>query len=150
MLMEMPHAVHHFLQMVEKKLWDGLALVHGKGSEVIMATPLNLDSHTWARQRFVDANLTQMAFTEFSSTYPPPHHHKYSVAFSGRPGGPDFFISLEDEIEFHEHESTFGIVTEGREVLDRFYLQKGSSDAQANKNRATMMTIHSIRLLEEN
>jgi hypothetical protein len=148
MLMEMPHAVHHFMQMVELKLWDGLALVHGTESDIIMATPLTMDSsHTWAGQRFVDANLTHMAFTEFSNTYPPPHHHKYSVGFSGRPGGPDFYISLEDDLEFHEHESTFGMVVEGKEGLDRFFLQRDNPDTPT-KNRVQMMTIHGMEVLE--
>lgn len=148
MLIEMPHAVHHFLQMIDLQLWDGLALVHGTESDIIKATPLSLDTHQWAGQRFVDSNLTQMAFTEFSSTYPPPHHHKYSVAFEGRPGGPDFYISLEDDIDFHDHESAFGIVVEGRDVLDRFFLQRDHPDTP-DKNRVQTMKIHSIRLLGE-
>jgi len=146
MLMEMPHAVDHFLQMVDSRLWEGLALVHGTGSDVITATPMTMDSHSWAGQRFVDANLTQLAFAEFSSTYPPPHHHKYSVAFAGRPGGPDFYINLEDEVEIHQHESTFGMVLEGRDVLDRFFLQRDHPETDS-KNRAQMMTIHRISLL---
>jgi len=107
---------------------------------------MTMDSHSWAGQRFVDANLTQLAFAEFSSTYPPPHHHKYSVAFAGRPGGPDFYINLEDEVEIHQHESTFGMVLEGRDVLDRFFLQRDHPETDS-KNRAQMMTIHRISLL---
>lgn len=149
MLLEMPHAVHQFLKMVELKLWDGLSMVHGTGSDVIKATPITMDSsHQWAGQRFVDANLTHMAFTEVSSTYPQPHHHKYSVAFSGRPGGPDFYISLEDELEFHEHESTFGQVIEGRDVLDRFFLQRDHPE-QDDGNRANLIRIQSIEMIEE-
>lgn len=127
MLAEMPHAIDHFFQMVEKKLWDGLALTHEAFSSIISAKPMMTDeSHAWAGQRFVDANLTHMAFTEHSPTFPPPHHRKFSVAFSGRPGGPGFYISLDDELEFkHDYESTFGVVMEGRDTLYQLFMQKG-------------------------
>ena len=141
LLLEMPHAVLHFLQMVELKLWDGLSLIHGSDSDDILATPMTVDKHQWAGKRFEDANLTRMAFTEFSPTYPQPHHHKYSVAFSGRPGGPDFYISMKDEIQFHDHESTFGMVVEGQDVLDRFYLKKSTG------RRVAVLKIESLRLL---
>jgi cyclophilin family peptidyl-prolyl cis-trans isomerase len=149
MLLEMPHAVHHFLKMVELKLWDGMAMTHGTGADVIKATPTTMDGshHQWAGQRFVAANLTHMAFTEFSSTYPQPHHHKYSVAFSGRPGGPDFYISLEDELEFHELESTFGRVIDGHDVLDRFFFERDYPE-QEHRKRVNMMRIQSMEMIE--
>jgi cyclophilin family peptidyl-prolyl cis-trans isomerase len=143
-VMDMPHAIDHFIRMVEKKLWDGLALVHEPNSKVITATPVTMDdSHRFAGQRFIDANLTHMAFNEYSPTYPPPHHKKFSVAFSGRPGGPSFYINLDDDVEVsHEHESIFGVVLEGRDVLYKLYLQKQA--AQTKK----MLTIQSIEMLE--
>eukprot|EP00339_Tiarina_fusa_P005587 CAMPEP_0117039838 /NCGR_PEP_ID=MMETSP0472-20121206/27925_1 /TAXON_ID=693140 ORGANISM="Tiarina fusus, Strain LIS" /NCGR_SAMPLE_ID=MMETSP0472 /ASSEMBLY_ACC=CAM_ASM_000603 /LENGTH=278 /DNA_ID=CAMNT_0004750421 /DNA_START=371 /DNA_END=1208 /DNA_ORIENTATION=- len=143
MLLEMPYSVNHFLQMVELKLWDGLSMIHGIGSDVILATPMTTESHQWAGQRFVEANLTHMIFNEYSSAYPPPHQHKYSVAFSGRPGGPDFYISLEDDLEFHEHESTFGSVIEGKDVLDRFLIQR----IENNSIRAQFMKIKSMEVI---
>ena len=126
MLVEMPHSIDHFFRMIEGKLWDGLALTHEANSPIISAKPMMSDeSHAWAGQRFADANVTHMAFTEHSPTYPPPHHRMFSVAFSGRPGGPGFYISLDDEVEFaHEHESTFGVVMEGRDVLYQLFMQK--------------------------
>jgi hypothetical protein len=145
---EMPHAIDHFLRMVERNLWDGLALVYETSSKVIMATPISLDDdiHSWAGERFVRANLTHMAFTEYSPTFPPPHHRKFSVAFSGRPGGPNFYINLENESEFaHEHESTFGVVLEGRDVLMKMFLPTmGKIDSDASKS---MLTIESMEML---
>lgn len=142
MLDEMPHAIDHFFRMIEKKLWDGLALTHEPNSQIISATPMKADeSHTWVGQRFVEANITHMAFTEHSPTYPPPHHRKFAVAFSGRPGGPGFYISLENDLEFaHEHESTFAVVMEGRDVLYQLFLQK-------DRGIQRMLTIESIDIL---
>jgi hypothetical protein len=144
LLLEMPHAVLHFLKMVDLKLWDGLALIHGlPDSNQIVTSLMAVDTHHWAGQRFIDANLTRLAFPEFSSTYPPPSHHKYSISFVGRPGGPDFLISLEDEMPHHEHESTFGLVVEGREALDRFYLQRSET------KKVPALKIESLRLMED-
>ena len=143
MLTEMPHAIDHFFRMIEKQLWNGLALVHEPHSLLVTATPMTMDgSHSWAGQRFLDANLTHMAFTERSPTYPPPHHRLYTVAFSGRPGGPGFYISLDNELEFaHEQESTFGVIMEGRDVLYKFFLQKDNGSKK-------ILTIESIDILE--
>jgi hypothetical protein len=138
------HSIDRFVQIVEQKLWDGLALVHEPNAKVIMATPMTMDdSHQWAGRRFVDAGLTHMAFNEFSPTFPPPHHKKFSVAFSGRPGGPSFYINIDDDVEVsHEHESIFGVVLEGRDVLYKLYLQKQAFETQK------MLTIQSIEMLE--
>jgi len=143
MLVEMPHAIDHFFKMVEKKLWDGLAIVHEPHSLIVTATPMMMDeSHTWAGQRFVDANLTHMSFTEHSPTFPPPHHRLYTVAFSGRPGGPSFYISLQNELDYaHEQESTFGVIMEGRDTLYKFFLQKDNGYKK-------ILTIESIDILE--
>jgi len=143
MLVEMPHAIDHFFKMVENNLWDGLALVHEPHSLIATATPMMMDeSHTWAGQRFVDANITHMAFTEHSPTFPPPHHRLYTVAFSGRPGGPSFYISLQNELDYaHEQESTFGVIMEGRDTLYKFFLQKDNGSKK-------ILTIESIDILE--
>lgn len=145
--MDMPHSIDHFFRMIEKNLWNDLAFVFERNSKVVVATPMTMDdSHAWAGQRFVNNNLTHMAFTEYSATFPPQHYRKYSVAFSGRPGGPNFYINMDDELEFaHEHESTFGVVLEGRDVLHKLYLQM-----QAAKDvKKMLLTIESIKILEK-
>jgi hypothetical protein len=145
--MEMPHSIDHFFRMIEKNLWDDLTLVFDRNSNVIMATTMTMDnSHTWAGQRFVNNNLTHMAFTECSPTFPPPHHRRYSVAFSGRPGGPNFYINMDDELEFaHEHESTFGVVMEGRDILYKMYLQMQKEPVIKKK----LLTIESMKILDK-
>mmetsp|Transcript_18770 Transcript_18770/g.45329 ORF Transcript_18770/g.45329 Transcript_18770/m.45329 type:complete len:420 (-) Transcript_18770:85-1344(-) len=143
-VMELPHAIDHFVRMVESKLWDGLTFVHEYDSKVVMATPMTQDaSHTWAGQRFTDANITHMAFTETSVSFPPPHYRKFSVGFSGRPGGPSFYINMDEEVvSSHEHESMFGIVMEGRDVVLQFFL-KNHVDGQDKK----MLSIDSIEMM---
>lgn len=144
MVVEMPHAIDHFARMVENELWNGLALVHESNAEIISATPMLTDeTHAWTGKRFVDANLTHMAFTEHSSTFPPPHHRMFSVSFSGRPGGPGFYISLENDLNYsHERESTFGVVMEGRDILYELFLQK-------NRKTKRVLMIEKIDLISE-
>jgi cyclophilin family peptidyl-prolyl cis-trans isomerase len=119
----MPHAVYHFMKMVQNQLWDGLSMVSRSSEPILQATPLNAATNSWEDKRFEDANVTHMAFTEYSFDYPPK---KYTLAFAGRPGGPDFYVNMEDlKDETEEGESCFGIVVEGFEVLDRFMARTG-------------------------
>jgi cyclophilin family peptidyl-prolyl cis-trans isomerase len=119
----MPHAVYHFMKMVQAQLWNGLSMVSRSSEPILQATPLNAATNSWEDKRFEDANVTHMAFTEYSFDYPPK---KYTLAFAGRPGGPDFYVNMEElQDESEEGESCFGIVVEGFEVLDRFMGRTG-------------------------
>ena len=119
----MPHAVYHFMKMVKNRLWDGLSMVSRSSEPILQATPLNAETNTWEDKRFDDAGVTHMAFTEYSFDYPPK---KYTLAFAGRPGGPDFYVNMEElKDDSEEGESTFGIVVEGFDVLDRFMARTG-------------------------
>ena len=110
----MPHAVYHFLKMVKNQLWDGLSMVSRSSEPILQATPLNAETNSWEDNRFEEANITHMAFTEYSFDYPP---QKYTLAFAGRPGGPDFYVNMEElQDESEEGESCFGIVVEGFDV----------------------------------
>ena len=146
-LSEMPHAVYHFLKMVDQNLWDGLSLMLGKGTassitseataDYWVSQPMIMDkSHghnSWEIQRFEAANLTHLAFTEHSTNYPAPGKYKYSVAFSGHPGGPSFYIRMDDAeesaIHVHQQPSTFGTVVEGMEVLAHYWSLSGHQKA---------------------
>ena len=132
---EMPYAVYYFLQMVDQKLWDGLALMLNGGTTATtanhwMATTMQMDirfgQHSWEGKRFEDANLKHMAFTEHSTAYPPQGKFQYSVAFSGHPGGPSFYIRLDQDSaeehisDIHQQSTTFAIVVEGTDVLRQY------------------------------
>jgi cyclophilin family peptidyl-prolyl cis-trans isomerase len=119
----MPHAVYHFMKMVKEQLWDGLSMISRSTEPILQATPLNAETNSWVDKKFDDAGVTHMAFTEYSFDYPPK---KYTLAFAGRPGGPDFYVNMEElKDSTEEGESTFGIVVEGFEVLDRFMARTG-------------------------
>jgi cyclophilin family peptidyl-prolyl cis-trans isomerase len=159
-LSEMPHAVYYFLQMVEQNLWDELAMMLNGGTTVDspnhwMTTPMKMDfrlgQHSWEGGRFQSANLTHMAFTEHSTSYPSPDHFQYSVAFSGHPGGPNFYIrmdnnSTEDHVKnVHQQPSTFAVVVEGTDTLDR-YLERNEAPNKKTR-KLQVLTIRSMELL---
>lgn len=110
---EMPHTVHHFLEMVEYGLWDGMTLVHGMGVQSVHAIPQNSRGE-YAQQKFDNVQLGSLPFEE-SGGYP---HEKYTVSFSKR-RGPDFYINLQDNTEHNDFASCFAKVVEGFDVLDR-------------------------------
>ena len=139
----MPHSIHHFLKMVELKLWDGLSLYHkNEVSSVIHAFPMEAQTGQRHDERFRAANVTKLVFAEHHELQ--PIGEKYAVAFHGRPGGPDFYINMEDGFRTHEvdeRESCFGKVTEGRHVLDAIM-------AEDKAGRAFLSTIESMRLIQ--
>lgn len=162
-LTEMPHAVYHFLQMVEQNLWDGLVLMLNGGTNHDninhwMATTMRMDlrfgQHSWEGQRFDDANLSHMAFTEHSTSYPPPGKFQYSVAFSGHPGGPSFYIrmdqnSTEERIsDIHQQTSTFGVIVEGVEILERYWKRNEAPNKRKKMTTTTKMQILTFKSME--
>jgi hypothetical protein len=137
----MPHAIDHFLQMVEHKLWNGLTMVHRyTGSDVIHSSPLVADTGQVDEKRFKKANLTHMSFSEHSTEYP---MEKYSVVFEGHPGGPGFYIKMDSKataLDVDTSESCFGKVVEGRGVLDHMMKKRQSKSL-------LMLGIESVTLL---
>lgn len=114
-LEEMPHTVHHFLEMVEYGLWDGMTLVHGMGVNSVHAIPQNARGE-YAQQQFDNVQLGSLPFEEMGvGGYP---HEKYTVSFSKK-RGPDFYINLQDNTEDNDFSSCFAKVVEGFDVLDR-------------------------------
>lgn len=134
----MPHAIEHFLEMVKRQLWDGQSIHHrNEGSNLLHILTLDGTTKEWSEAKFREANLTKLAFAEHSSLYPV---QKYSVAFKGRPGGPELFVNLDklfrtSEADFKE--SCFAQVTEGRALLD----------ALVKTPSGRMMSIKSVRIL---
>ena len=75
-----------------------------------------------------------LAFQEYSPEYP---HAEYTLGYAGRPGGPQFYISIMDNTENHgpgsqgsktEADGCFGRVKEGVEVVDRLNHEWGRND----------------------
>jgi len=49
-------------------------------------------------QALVRKNRKAMAFQEYSPNFP---HKQYTMGYAGRPGGPAFYISIEDNVHNH-------------------------------------------------
>lgn len=135
-LQNMPHTVHHFLEMVEYGLWNGMTLVHGLGVPTIHAIPQTTSGINLS-EKMERIQLGHLPFQE-QGGFP---HTKYTVSFSKK-GGPDFYINMNDESESHEdstsmegnkekeeeeentpssssYASCFAKVVQGMDVLDR-------------------------------
>ena len=116
----MPHSVHFFLEQVSRNLYDGCSfhrnaghVVQGKTlfeRKLICYSTLHCISHNYQssfyeggpvtyyknegarpRKLFVESGLTSVSFQEYSVDFP---HVKYTLGFAGRPGGPDFYVSV--------------------------------------------------------
>lgn len=133
----MPHAVHLFLEQVSHQLWDN-AWFYINGPHVFQAGPqanedeleaamaAGQDERSMALRPFRELQLDTLSFPEYSEDYP---HLPWTLGFTGRPGGPDFYINKIDNVKAHgpggqyQHEleefadSCFAKVIEGMGTL---------------------------------
>ena len=87
----MPHSIHAFLQMVEAGTWDDTALING--DHILVASMKNKMGEV--KQQTSDITLM---FPEYTSDYP---HDIYTVGFAGNPGGPEFYINMQNNDSIH-------------------------------------------------
>ena len=105
----MPHAVHLFLEQVAHGLWNN-AWFYINGPHVVQVGPqpsnvvpgpghaVDEDDRTMALRPFRDLQLDTLTFPEYSAEYP---HVPWTLGFTGRPGGPDFYINKVDNSVAH-------------------------------------------------
>lgn len=130
-----PHAVKTFMDMIEKQVWDDTVLYH-QVDHVTVAVPVDMKG---VRKDPKDAK--GLLFSEYTEDYP---HRKFSLGFQGHPGGPEFYINMEDNNGIHgpggqkyhdvtdDGDSCFGEITHGRDVVRQF----AELNAKAQKSRA--------------
>jgi len=137
----LPHANHLFLEQVYHELWDGTYFFLN-GPHVLQAGPQDwssdYDDDDITRQeklqsplhRFQEARLETLTFPEYSPQFP---HKPWTLGFTGRPGGPDWYINKVDNTPHHgphgqahhplneQADSCFAHVVQGREVLEKIF-----------------------------
>lgn len=123
----MPHSVHIFLEQVHHNLWDGCVFSFHDGGKLSVSTS-SVEKVNEFLPRFQDAELDTVSFQEYNENY---EHEKYTIGFSGRPGGPNWYINTRDNVEAngpggkstiydlkHEADPCFGRVVDGIEVIE--------------------------------
>mmetsp|Transcript_30424 Transcript_30424/g.66868 ORF Transcript_30424/g.66868 Transcript_30424/m.66868 type:complete len:449 (-) Transcript_30424:46-1392(-) len=148
----MPHSVLHFLEMIDHQLWNGAAFVHHV-DHVVQAVPTAFRTAETMKPMFDNLGLSELAFQEYHEEYP---HDTYSVGFSGRPGGLEFYINTQDNSLIHgpggqtqhalreEGDPCFAKIVSGHHVIDRMN-QKG----QNNKKEIHIIGIERAVLLPQ-
>jgi hypothetical protein len=119
----MPHSIYVFLTQTDEKLWDGMAFIRN-ARHVLQASPRG--PNRFARKRMQELGVSGPAFQEYSHDYP---HEKYTIGFAGRPGGPDWYISTQNNVKNHgpggqanydvknEADPCFGKVIDGFDII---------------------------------
>jgi hypothetical protein len=125
----MPHANHLFLQQIHHELWDN-TWIYLNGPHVLQAGPQDWEEENAGQslKRFTDTRLDTLAFPEYSGKFP---HVPWTLGFTGRPGGPDWYINKSDNTIPHgpggqyqhsleeQADSCFAKVVEGHDTLRR-------------------------------
>ena len=149
-----PHAIHVFLEQVEHGLWNG-CFFYLNGPHVVQAGPALLeedeeytDAHAHedehddedrsaAMKPFKALGLDELAFPDYSDKFP---HTPWTLGFTGRPGGPDFYINKVDNTESHgpggqyhhvleeQGDSCFGKIVRGKDTVAELFAQQVYAD----------------------
>lgn len=122
-----PHAIHLFLEQVAHGLWDH-SFMYLNGPHVLQIGPqdFNTDDDANALHSFYEAELDEMMFPDYSQDFP---HLPWTLGYTGRPGGPDFYINKVDNTKAHgpggqyqhvleeQGDSCFGKIISGHQHL---------------------------------
>jgi cyclophilin family peptidyl-prolyl cis-trans isomerase len=146
---QMPHTVHWFLEQVDTGMYNFAEFAFTSSAEhVVLAKPVT----EGLLERLDEYGLYRIMFPEYSSEV---EHVKYSVGLSGRPGGPNFYINMDDNSRSHgpggyaadgSADPCFGRITRGFDAIDRLHSAKGDVEGgwtQLNPN----VYILSVKLL---
>ena len=143
----MPHSVYFFMQMVKAQAWDDTVFTYSPNH--IFAEPRDSKGND-KRNLFSAKGISTLSFPEYNHDYP---HHKYTLGFGGKPGGPIFYINTEDNRVIHgpgtpsqydlgdEADPCFARVVEGYNVID--WIQSMDKVASTDKH----IMIESIRTI---
>ena len=155
---DMPYTVYWFLEQVTRKLFDGCSFnrnlkhIVGTGPAANFLSPPN----PMLERRFVDAGFDRVIFQEYSSDFP---HAMYTVGYSGRPGGPGWYVNVRDNNDVHgpggqdnmgiglkgDADPCFAKVISGFDLVDRIH--KSPSRADDNSYLQTNVAITEMKLL---
>lgn len=143
----MPNSIHFFLEMVKAKVWDNTIFTHV--NHLLYAVITNTEGVDKVNN-LPEIKVSRLLHSEYSPDY---LHHKYTIGFSGRPGGPEFYINTADNSIIHgpggQHkddvgDACFGKVIEGFDVID----QMVKKSHKALDNGFVETVIHSIVILQ--
>jgi hypothetical protein len=144
-----PHAVHFFLEQVGHGLWNGSSF-HLNRHHVLQVGPSSPEH----RERFREMELDRLAFPEYSPHYP---HHRWTLGYAGRPGGPSWYVNKIDNRADHgphgqEHHALseyadpcFGKVVQGFATLERVFRDPILQPSQQQQQRATILSAEIVR-----
>mmetsp|Transcript_22895 Transcript_22895/g.28854 ORF Transcript_22895/g.28854 Transcript_22895/m.28854 type:complete len:280 (-) Transcript_22895:190-1029(-) len=143
-----PHSIRTFMDLVENRVWDRTVLYH-QVKHVVVGVPVGLDGI-----RKNPDTAKGLLFADYSEKFP---HKRNTIGFQGSPGGPEFYINLDDNVKIHgpggqqyedmfeEADSCFGLVQNGDEVLELF--SELNAKALDSKNGVYYSMIESMRFV---
>ena len=146
----MPHSVFTFMDMVDRKVWDNSVFIH-KWNHIVQAAPITPDGQN--RRDEVDGVLS---FPEYSEEF---KHDQYTVGFSGRPGGPEFYINLTDNDDshgpgrqdhstiLHDADPCFARIVRGKEAIDRLKHTSLEAINNSDEDGIAFSSIDSVKMI---
>jgi len=156
----MPYTVYFFMQQISYKLYDGCAFHRNAGHVAqVGAVSYFANKGTNVAKPFKEADLNSVSFQEYHPDFP---HSKYTLGYAGRPGGPDFYVSVVDNTINHgpggqenykkqaEADPCFAKVIEGFDAVDRLHqMEVEKGDYKRMKNYVGIKEARILNVVEE-
>eukprot|EP00638_Chattonella_subsalsa_P009845 CAMPEP_0117740160 /NCGR_PEP_ID=MMETSP0947-20121206/4183_1 /TAXON_ID=44440 /ORGANISM="Chattonella subsalsa, Strain CCMP2191" /LENGTH=320 /DNA_ID=CAMNT_0005556235 /DNA_START=190 /DNA_END=1149 /DNA_ORIENTATION=- len=115
----MPHATNWFLSLVDAGFWDTCGIIRN-AAHVLQA---NCAGRT---KQVATTRRSSIVYQEYNPEFV---HYKYTFGIAGRPGGPDFYINLKDNLRAHgpggqggtDADPCFAKLIEGQEIIEELH-----------------------------
>jgi cyclophilin family peptidyl-prolyl cis-trans isomerase len=120
----MPVVTMHFIQQVRDGYWDRTSFFRAE-SHVIQASNMAPDGSRSSKPSVMKRSAS-IPFQEYNEKFP---HNRYTLGIAGRPGGPDFYVNMLENVKIHgpggqghnyqgdpDSDSCFARVVRGEEV----------------------------------
>lgn len=93
---EMPHTVHFFLEQISNGVYDNTQF-YRNAPRFVQAGP----GYSSEIAQQLEQDRPSLAHVLFQENSPSLIHQQYTLGYPGRPGGPDFYLNLQDNHDQH-------------------------------------------------
>jgi cyclophilin family peptidyl-prolyl cis-trans isomerase len=159
---DMPHTVHFFLEQVRHGIYDKTAFFRN-APNFVQAGP----GHDHVKLLTLEQQEPSLAHVLFQEHSHDLNHKQYTLGLMGRPGGPDFYVNMQDNSEQHglsnmanqrsdvmlEADPCFARIVKGFNTVERIHRADVKDEELSFRRKQSLMehqvVIESMRILDD-
>jgi cyclophilin family peptidyl-prolyl cis-trans isomerase len=149
---DMPHTIHFFLEQVRHGIYDNTAFFRN-APNYVQAGP----GHDHVKLLTLEQQEPSLAHVLFQEHSRELNHKQYTLGLNGRPGGPDFYVNMQDNSDQHgisnmanqrsdvmlEADPCFARVVKGFNTIERIH-RADVKDEETSFRRTQSLMVHQV------